>query len=83
VIRLAKVTGATIFPVSCAVSRSVHLRSWDRLMIPLPFARVTFLVGEPIDVSRSARGAELETYRLALANQLTELTRAAELRLAA
>jgi lysophospholipid acyltransferase (LPLAT)-like uncharacterized protein len=52
-------------------------------MIPLPFARVTFLVGEPIDVSRSARGAELETYRLALANQLTELTRAAELRLAA
>jgi lysophospholipid acyltransferase (LPLAT)-like uncharacterized protein len=83
VIRLAKATRATIFPVSCAVSRSLHLRSWDRLIIPLPFARVTFLVGEPIDVPRSARGAELESYRQDLANQLNELTRAAALRLAA
>jgi lysophospholipid acyltransferase (LPLAT)-like uncharacterized protein len=83
VIRLAKATGASIFPVSCAVSRSIQLRSWDRLIVPLPFARVTFLVGEPIDVARNARGAELEPYRLALSNQLSELTRAAELRLAA
>jgi lysophospholipid acyltransferase (LPLAT)-like uncharacterized protein len=83
VIRLAKATGATIFPVSCAVSRSLNLRSWDRLIIPLPFARVAFLAGEPIDVSRSAQGADLEAHRCDLANQLTELTRAAELRLAA
>lgn len=83
VIRLAKATGATIFPVSCAVSRFLRLRTWDRLVVPLPFARVTFLVGEPIDVPRSARGAELESYRLNLADQLTELTRAAAIRLAA
>lgn len=83
VIRLAKATGATIFPVSCAVSRCFRLRTWDRLIIPLPFARATFLVGEPIDVPKSARGAELESYRHALTNQLAELTRAAALRLAA
>jgi len=83
VIRLAKITGATIFPVSCAVSRAVRLKSWDRLIIPIPFARVTFLVGEPIDVAGSARGPELESYRLRLAERLSELTRAAELRLAA
>lgn len=83
VIRLAKVTGATIFPVSCAVSRAVRLNSWDRLIIPMPFARVTFLVGEPIDVARNARGPDLESYRVGLADQLSELTRAAELRLAA
>jgi lysophospholipid acyltransferase (LPLAT)-like uncharacterized protein len=83
VIRLAKATGSTIFPISWAVSRSVRLRTWDRLIIPIPFARVAFVVGEPIDVPRSARGAELESYRRALANQLTELNRAAALRLAA
>jgi len=82
VIRLGKATGATIFPVSCAASRFIELRSWDRLIVPLPFSRVTFLAGVPIDVARDARGEELESYRRVLAHQLTELTRAAELRLA-
>lgn len=83
VIRLGKATGATIFPVSCAVSRFIRLRSWDQLVIPVPFSRVAFLTGEPIDVPSSARREELESYRLVLRRQLTELTRAAELRLAA
>lgn len=83
VIRLAKATGGTIFPVSCAVSRFIEIRSWDRLIVPMPFSRVSFFVGEPIDVPRSVRGAELESHRRVLADQLTELTRAAEQRLAA
>jgi lysophospholipid acyltransferase (LPLAT)-like uncharacterized protein len=83
VIRLGKVTGAPIFPVSCAVSRTIELRSWDRLIVPLPFSRVAFLAGEPVDVARSARGEELEAHRRALAERLAELTRAAELHFAA
>ena len=39
VIRLAKAVGAPIYPMAYAASRATHLRSWDRLLVPLPFAR--------------------------------------------
>jgi hypothetical protein len=83
VIRLAKATGAPIFPVSYAASRSVRLGSWDRLMIPLPFARVTVIVGEPVVVARGAGEPELEEHRRTLETRLGELGRIAEDRLGA
>ena len=36
------------------------LRSWDRLIIPLPFARVVFVVGEPLAVPAHAGDEQLE-----------------------
>ena len=54
IIHLGKATGAPIFPVTYAATRRRHLRSWDRLIIPLPFARIVFIVGEPIEVPRHA-----------------------------
>jgi lysophospholipid acyltransferase (LPLAT)-like uncharacterized protein len=83
VIRLAKATGAPIYPVSYAASRALRLRSWDELLIPLPFARVTVMVGEPMAVSRHAGSEELEEHRQSLETRLAELTRDAENRLAA
>jgi lysophospholipid acyltransferase (LPLAT)-like uncharacterized protein len=83
VIRLAKATGAPIFPVSYAASRSLRLGSWDRLMIPWPFARVTVMVGEPLLVARAAEDGELEDGRRALEERLRALGRMAEDALAA
>ncbi|MEO8909294.1 MAG: lysophospholipid acyltransferase family protein [Gemmatimonadaceae bacterium] len=39
-----------ILPVGVSASRSWRLRSWDRLMIPKPFARVTIAYGPPTKV---------------------------------
>lgn len=39
-----------ILPVAISASRSWRLRSWDRFMIPKPFARVTVAYGEPTKV---------------------------------
>ncbi len=83
VIHLARTTGAPIFPVTYAASRAVRLRSWDRLIIPLPFSRVTIVVGEPVRVPRAAAAEQMEAHRLQLERCLNELTRAAETRLAA
>jgi lysophospholipid acyltransferase (LPLAT)-like uncharacterized protein len=83
VIRLAKATGAPIFPVSWAASRAVRLGSWDRLMIPLPFSRVTVIVGEPMLVDSQAGEAQLEVQRRTLEERLAELGRRAEEGLAA
>ena len=43
-----------ILPVGVAVDRAWRLRSWDRFMIPKPFARVTIAYGEPTKVSATS-----------------------------
>jgi hypothetical protein len=78
VIHLAKATGAPIFPVSYAASRARRLRSWDQLIIPLPFARVVFAVGVPITVARDADDATVEALREALETSLSALGDQAE-----
>lgn len=78
VIHLARATGAPIFPVSYAASCRRQLRSWDRLLIPLPFARITFVAAPALEVPRQTADAEIEAKRLILEARLNEVTRAAE-----
>lgn len=37
-----------VIPVSCTASRYLTLSSWDKLMIPLPFGKITVRIGEPL-----------------------------------
>ena len=78
VIHLARATGAPLIPVSYAASRFKQLRSWDRLIIPLPFTHITYFVGEPIEVPRHASDEEIEKLRLQLEAQLNTLTAQAD-----
>jgi len=51
-------------PVVAVADRAWHLRSWDRFMIPKPFARVTIAYGNPQKVSAATpRDAAEETNR--------------------
>ena len=43
-------TNAPMVPVSASASRSWRLNSWDRFMIPKPFARVTVAYADPIHI---------------------------------
>lgn len=49
VIVLAQTAGAPLVPLSYAASRCWRLRSWDRMIVPKPFARIAIAVGEPIE----------------------------------
>ena len=82
IVRLAKATGAPIYPVTYAATRYRQLRSWDRLIIPLPFARVVFIAGAPVTVAPDADAAGLQQRRQALEDTLNQITREAEARLA-
>ena len=46
----AQRSGSFILPVAASASRSWRLKSWDRFMIPKPFARVTVAYGSPTKV---------------------------------
>lgn len=43
-------SGAAILPVVAVADRAWRLKSWDRFMIPKPFARVTVAYGNPTNV---------------------------------
>jgi lysophospholipid acyltransferase (LPLAT)-like uncharacterized protein len=54
---------APLVPVGISASPSKRFGSWDRAMLPLPFARVTCRYGEPIRVPKKATKDVLEELR--------------------
>lgn len=75
---LAQMSGAPILPMGFAARSSWRLKSWDRLIVPRPFARVVVVVGEPQYLAKDLAGEAFETERLRLEALLAELTRRAE-----
>jgi lysophospholipid acyltransferase (LPLAT)-like uncharacterized protein len=57
---IAKRTGAPIIPVASAASRGWFFGSWDRFLIPQPFARCQIAYGEPVFVPRHADEAQIQ-----------------------
>lgn len=66
----AQRSGAYIVPIAAHADRAWRLRSWDRFMIPKPFARVTVAYGPPTQVlvpSARDAGGEAERFERLLA----------------
>lgn len=70
---LASRTGAPILPVVAAADRYFVFRSWDRTMLPKPFANLAICYGEPLSVPSGLKANELEPYRLQLEERLNGL----------
>jgi len=83
IIHLARATGAPLYPVTYAASHKIELRSWDRLIIPLPFSRVRFVVGEPLLVPRHADDTQVEVCRRELESRLNAMTSSSDQEMAA
>jgi lysophospholipid acyltransferase (LPLAT)-like uncharacterized protein len=76
-IALATLAELPVLPLGLAVDRCWRLRSWDRLVVPKPFARLSIVAGEarrlPSDLDEPGR----EAARRALEAELNQLTAAA------
>ncbi|NUQ69754.1 MAG: lysophospholipid acyltransferase family protein [Chthonomonadales bacterium] len=57
---LAEKSGVPIVPVGISARPRFLVRSWDRYMLPLPFARVTWVVGDPITVPEGVKRDEMD-----------------------
>jgi lysophospholipid acyltransferase (LPLAT)-like uncharacterized protein len=74
IIYLAKRTGIPIIPVIWSADRFWKLRSWDRTIIPKPFARIVALYGsESIHVPHDASREVCEAYRKRLDRELNHI----------
>lgn len=75
VVLAAAATGLPIVPVALAASRRKLLRSWDRMIVPLPGSRLEIVYGEPLRVPREAK---VEEWAPRLEGVLNELEARAE-----
>src|SRR5688572_4421955 len=63
ILKLAQLTGAVILPVHIHYSRAWRLKSWDRFIIPKPFARVVLTFDPPLEVPRAETDEGFEARR--------------------
>jgi lysophospholipid acyltransferase (LPLAT)-like uncharacterized protein len=69
VVQLARVTGLPVVAVGLAAEPVTRFRSWDRMQLPHPFARVAIVLSEPVAVERrTAATASLVAVQAALAD---------------
>lgn len=71
---LAQKTGGLIVPLAASTRHGwVYTRSWDRIVVPRPFAAIHVDFGEPIGVPANADDAMLEQLRAQLEQSVLEL----------
>ncbi|MBA3013413.1 MAG: lysophospholipid acyltransferase family protein [Proteobacteria bacterium] len=77
VILMASKAGVPILPFAWGVDRFWTFRSWDRTVLPKPFARVAMCFDEPVTVPPAMTGQEIEHWRQEVEGRmLTLYTRA-------
>ncbi len=74
IVQLAKHSGCPILTMAIASSRNIHLNTWDRASINLPFGRCVIVHGDYIRVPKDADDQALEEARLAVQNSLNNAT---------
>jgi len=79
---IARLAGVPIVPVSYDCTRKIVLRSWDNFIVPLPFGRMVFIFGNPIDTSNGSTKKSVDALRTSLENELMRITTYAEKRVA-
>ena len=72
---MAQRSGIPIVPVAWSADRLWILNSWDRFLIPKPFAKVTVLIGEPLWVPKESKNGDLEDYRKLMQKNLNRVVK--------
>jgi lysophospholipid acyltransferase (LPLAT)-like uncharacterized protein len=70
VVELARLTGLPILPAAASTNRGGERNTWDRILVPYPFARTVVRWGEPIRVGKNSN---LDNVRARVEAALTEL----------
>jgi len=74
-VMIARNAGVPIIPVLWGADRCWMFNSWDRYLVPKPFARIVLLAEEPIWIPPTVKGEDLEPYRRLLEERLNQGTR--------
>lgn len=78
---MARIGGIPVLPVACAAAWSWEMDRWDDFMIPLPFSRVVYAIGEPYSIAADVPLDAMEPHRLNVQEAVMSLMRQCENRL--
>lgn len=68
VVIISQKTKAKILPFSCVPSKYWKMKSWDKFIIPKPFGKINFYIGEPIDVT----GMDMQEAKALILHRMNE-----------
>jgi lysophospholipid acyltransferase (LPLAT)-like uncharacterized protein len=77
-LQLAKLSGAPLLPLAWSTHWRVTMKSWDRLILPLPFGRGAIVYGQLVHVPRHADAATMEQCRAALEAEMNRIAAEAD-----
>ncbi len=75
IIFLAQKSGAAVLPMNLEYSHCWRLGSWDRFIVPRPFAKVRVLINRPHRVRPTLTPEEFESERRAVEDAMMELVK--------
>lgn len=78
VVALARLSGVPIVPAAVAVNHNIRLRTWDRLIVGLPFGKGAMVWGQPIAVPRDCDAQQAEALRRRVEAELHRVSAAAD-----
>jgi lysophospholipid acyltransferase (LPLAT)-like uncharacterized protein len=73
IVLLAQKSGVAVVPVNMEYSSCWRIKSWDRFIVPRPFATVRVIIGPACRVRATGTDEEFESERLRLQNAMMEL----------
>jgi len=73
VVFLAQKSGAPVVPIHMEYSRCWRLKSWDRFVVPWPFATLRAIFGPPITIPPLEGAEQFEAEQLRLQNAMMSL----------
>lgn len=78
IVFLAQKSGVPLVPMGVSCRPRILVRSWDRYLVPIPFARAVVVIGPKIHVPKDADAQALEAARLELERALHDCESQAE-----
>jgi lysophospholipid acyltransferase (LPLAT)-like uncharacterized protein len=73
IIFLAQKSGAPIVPIHMEYSSAWRLKSWDRFVVPRPFAKLRAIFGAPIQIAPLEGAEQFAAEQLRLQNEMMSL----------
>ena len=73
-VKIAQVSGRPVYPIAFCTDRHWTFGSWDGMLLPKPFCKGVFAIGDPLYVSEDADHDLMEQHRLTLEERLNNLT---------
>lgn len=66
-------TGVPVVPLAFAISKSWRLRTWDRMAVPKPFAKILYAYAPPIAPATSTEREAIDAKRIEIEESLNRL----------